>query len=48
MALKKTVKDIQAQHAQFQETLMNLEQGHKELLAFVAKKKEDQEADCCP
>ena len=39
MALEQTIKDLQAQHAQFQETLMNLAQGKKELLALVAKKK---------
>ena len=39
MALEQTIKDLQAQHAQFQETLVNLAQGQKELLALVAKKK---------
>ena len=41
MALKQTVKDLQAQHAQFQETLLNLEQGQKGLMTLVAKKKEN-------
>ena len=39
MALEQTVKDLQAQHAQFQETLLNLAQGQKDLMALVAKKK---------
>ena len=40
MALEQTVKDLQAQHAQFQETLMNLAQGQKEMLVLIAKKKQ--------
>ena len=39
MALEQTVKDLQAQHAQFQETLLNLAQGQKDLMALIAKKK---------
>ena len=39
IALEQTVKDLQAQHAQFQENLMNMAQGHKDLMALVAKKK---------
>ena len=39
MALEKTVKDLQTQHAQFQETLLNLAKGKQDLLAPLAKKK---------
>ena len=39
MALEQTVKDLQTQHAQFQETLLNLPQGKKDLMVLVAKKK---------
>ena len=39
MALKQTVKELQVQHTQFQETLLNLAQGQKDLMALVAKKK---------
>ena len=39
MDLEQTVKELQAQHEQFQETLLNLAQGHKDLMALVAKKK---------
>ena len=39
MALEKTVKDLQTQHAQFQETLLNLAKGHQEMMALLATKK---------
>ena len=35
MALEQTVKELQAQHAQFQETLLNLAQGQKDLMELV-------------
>ena len=42
MALEQTVKELQAQNAQFQETLLNLAQGKKEMVALNAKKKKTQ------
>ena len=45
MDLEQTVKGLQAYNTQFQETLMNLEEGQKEMLALVAKKKKTKKAD---
>ena len=39
MAHKQTVKDLQAQHAQFQETLLNLAKGLHDIMELLAKKK---------
>ena len=39
MALEQTVKDLQAQNSQFQETLLNLAKGQQELMALIAKRK---------
>ena len=39
MALEQTVKELQAQSAQFQETLLNLAKEQNELMALIAKKK---------
>ena len=39
MALEKTVKDLQTQHAQFQETLLNLAKGQQEMMALLVTKK---------
>ena len=39
MALEQTVKELQAQHAQFQETLLNLAKGQQDIMALLAKKK---------
>ena len=39
MALEQTVKELQAQNAQFQETLLNLAQGQKDMMVLIAKKK---------
>ena len=39
MALEQTVKDLQTQHAQFQETLLNLAKGKQEMMALLTKKK---------
>ena len=48
MDLEQTVKDLQTQHAQFQETLLNLAKGQQEMMALLATKKEDQETGCYP
>lgn len=39
MALEQTVKDLQAQNAQFQELILNLSKGQDELKTLLAKKK---------
>ena len=39
MAFEKTVKELQAQNAQFQETLLNLTQGQKDMMTLIAKNK---------
>ena len=39
MALEQTVKELQSQNAKFQETLLNLAQGQKDMMALIAKKK---------
>ena len=39
MALEKTVKDLQTQRAQFQETLLNLAKGHPETMELLVTKK---------
>ena len=39
MALEQTVKDLQAQNAQFQELILNLSKGQEELKALLTKKK---------
>ena len=39
MALEQTVKDLQTQHAQFQETLLNLAKGQQEMMALLITKK---------
>ena len=39
MALEKTIKDLKTQHAQFQETLLNLAKGQQEMMALLATKK---------
>ena len=39
MALKKTVKDLQTQNAQFQQMIMTLAKGQEELKALIVKEK---------
>ena len=39
MALEQTVKDLQTQHAQFQETLLNLAKWKQKIMAFLVTKK---------
>src|ERR1051325_6280490 len=39
MALEQTVKDLQAQNAQFQEMFTNLVQGQKDLKKLITRKK---------
>ena len=39
MALEQTVKDLQAQNAQFQEMFTNLVQGQEDLKKLINKKK---------
>src|ERR1051325_7398698 len=39
MALEQTVKDLQAQNAQFQEMFINLVQGQEDLKKLINKKK---------
>ena len=39
MALEQTVKELEAQNAQFQETLLNLAQGQKNMMVLITKKK---------
>src|ERR1044072_2874913 len=39
MALEQTVKDLQAQNAQFKEMFTNLAQGQKDLKKFITRKK---------
>src|ERR1051325_9955654 len=39
MALEQTIKDLQAQNAQFQEMFTNLVQGQKDLKKLITKKK---------
>ena len=39
MDLKQTVKDLQAQHSQFQEILLNLAKGQQEMMALLVTKK---------
>ena len=39
MAIEQTVKDLQTQHAQFQETLLNLAKGQQEMMVLLIKKK---------
>ena len=39
MDLEKTVKDLQTQHSQFQEALLNLEKGQQEMMALLVTKK---------
>ena len=38
MDLEQTVKELQAHNAQFQETLLNLAQGQKDMMALITKK----------
>ena len=42
MALEHTIKELQAHNAQFQETLLSLAQGQKDMMALIAKKKKTQ------
>ena len=45
MDLEQTVKDLQTQNSQFQETLLNLAKGQQELMSLlVAKKKTKKKA----
>ena len=39
MDLEKTMKDLQAQNSQFQETLLALAKGQQDMLALLAVKK---------
>ena len=39
MALEQTFKDLQTQHTQFQETLLNLAKGQQEMMALLTTKK---------
>ena len=39
MALERTVKDLQTQHIEFQETLMNLAKGKQEIMELLTAKK---------
>ena len=39
MALEKTVKDLQAQNSQFQETILALAKGQQDMMALLAVKK---------
>ena len=39
MDLEKTVKDLQAQNSQFQETLLALAKGQQDMMALLAVKK---------
>ena len=39
MALEQTVKDLQTQHTQFQETLLNLAKGKQEMMALLVMKR---------
>ena len=39
MALEQTVKDLQAQNAQFQEMILNLAKGQEELKTLLTEKK---------
>ena len=39
MDLEKTLKDLQAQNSQFQETLLALAKGKQDLMALLAVKK---------
>ena len=41
MALEQTVKDLQAQNAQFQEMMLSLSKGQEELKALLLEKKKD-------
>ena len=45
MALEQTVKELQAQHTQFQETLLNLAHGQKYLMELVVEKKKTKNMD---
>ena len=44
MALEQTVKDLQAQNAQFQEMMLSLSKGQEELKALLLEKKKDKKA----
>ena len=44
MALEQTVKDLQAQNAQFQEMILNLSKGQEELKALLLEKKKDKKS----
>ena len=39
MDLEQTVKDLQTQHSQFQETLLNLAKGQQEMTTLLVTKK---------
>ena len=39
MALEQTVKDLQTQHAHFQESFLNLAKGQQVMMALLATKK---------
>ena len=38
MALEQTLKDLRTQHAQFQDTLLNLAKGQQEMMALLVTK----------
>ncbi|KAI5426903.1 hypothetical protein KIW84_032365 [Lathyrus oleraceus] len=44
MALEQTVKDLQAQNAQFQEMILNLSKGQEELKTLLLEKKKDKKS----
>ena len=44
MDLEQTVKDLQAQNAQFQEMILNLSKGQEELKALLLEKKKDKKS----
>ena len=45
MALEQTIKDLQTQHAQFQETLLNMAKGQQEMMALLANKNKTKKSD---
>ena len=47
MDLEQTVKDLQAQNAQFQEMMLSLSKGQEELKTLLLEKKKDKKSVSC-
>ena len=45
MDIEQTVKDLQTQNSQFQETLLNLAKGHQEMMTLLVTKKKTKKKD---